>query len=83
MVDRITTLTHALTPRRENLRALPFYYRQLFSGQTTVSETFWVGRKLELDRARAAIRRHDSGREGALFVVGEIGSGKTALCHFT
>ncbi|MEM9456528.1 MAG: AAA family ATPase [Myxococcota bacterium] len=81
VIDRITTLAHALTPRREHLRALPFYYRQLFSGQTAISETFWVGRTLELDRARAAVRRHEHGQEGALFVVGEIGSGKTALCQ--
>ncbi len=81
VIDRITTLAHDLTPRREHLRSLPFYYRQLFSGQTTISETFWVGRKAELERSRAAIKRHDQGREGALFVVGEIGSGKTALCQ--
>lgn len=80
-VDRIIAVTHPLTPRREQLRALPFYYRQLFSGQGTISDTFWVGRQLELERARAAIKRHEQGGEGLLFVVGEIGSGKTALCH--
>ncbi|MCA9649690.1 MAG: amino acid permease [Myxococcales bacterium] len=81
VVDQITATTHALTPRRELLRALPFYYRQLFSGQASVSETFWVGRKAELERARAAVRRYEQGGTGALFVVGEIGSGKTALCQ--
>lgn len=81
VVDRITAVTHALMPRREQLRALPFYYRQLFSGQATISDTFWVGRQLELERARAAIKRHEQGGEGLLVVVGEIGSGKTALCH--
>ncbi|MCA9707772.1 MAG: amino acid permease [Myxococcales bacterium] len=81
VIDRITTLTHALSPRRDNLRALPFYYRQLFSGQTSISETFWVGRAPELERARAALRRHDAGQEGAILVVGEIGAGKTALCQ--
>ncbi|MEM7156141.1 MAG: AAA family ATPase [Myxococcota bacterium] len=80
-VDQITTTAHALTPRRDLMRSLPFYYRQLFSGQATIGETFWVGRKAELDRARAAIKRHDQGGAGALFVVGEIGSGKTALCQ--
>lgn len=81
IVDRVRAASAALTPRRDVLRALPFYYRQLFSGQGNVGETFWVGRKAELERARAAIRRHDHGEAGALFVVGEIGSGKTALCH--
>ncbi|MEX1368462.1 MAG: AAA family ATPase [Nannocystaceae bacterium] len=81
VVDQITTMTHALTPRRELLRSLPFYYRQLFSGQASISETFWVGRKGEIERARAAVRRHEHGGAGAIFVVGEIGSGKTALCQ--
>ncbi|MCH9679901.1 MAG: AAA family ATPase [Deltaproteobacteria bacterium] len=81
VVDQVTTLTHGLTPRRDLLRSLPFYYRQLFSGQATVGETFWVGRKAELERARALIRRHEQGSRGALFVVGEIGAGKTALCQ--
>lgn len=81
VVDRVTAIAHGLTPRRELLRSLPFYYRQLFSGQGTVGETFWVGRQAELEQARAAIRRHDHGDAGALFVVGEIGSGKTALCQ--
>ncbi len=81
VVDQVTAIATAMTPRRDLLRSLPFYYRQLFSGQATVGETFWVGRKAELERARAAIRRHEHGGHGALFVVGEIGAGKTALCQ--
>ena len=81
VIDRVTAITHALTPRREQLRALPFYYRQLFSGQATISDAFWVGRQRELERARTALKRHEQGAEGMLLVVGEIGSGKTALCH--
>ncbi|MBV1862725.1 MAG: ATP-binding protein, partial [Nannocystaceae bacterium] len=81
VVDRIAELAQSLTPRRDLLRALPFYYRQLFSGQATISETFWVGRQAELARIKAAIKRHENGGQGALFIVGETGAGKTALCH--
>jgi len=81
VVDRIAELAQNLTPRRDLLRALPFYYRQLFSGQATISETFWVGRQNELGRIKAAIKRHENGGQGALFIVGETGAGKTALCH--
>ncbi len=81
VVDQISALAHAMTPRGDLLRALPFYYRQLFSGQATISETFWVGREAELGRIKAALKRHESGGQGALFVVGETGSGKTALCQ--
>lgn len=79
--DRVMALAHVLTPRAEVLRSLPFYYRQLFSGQATISETFWVGRRAELERARAALKRHADGAHGALFVLGETGAGKTALCQ--
>lgn len=81
VVDRISALTGAMTPRGDLLRALPFYYRQLFSGQATISETFWVGREAELARIKAAVKRHEAGGHGALFVIGETGSGKTALCQ--
>ena len=81
LVDRISAMASGAKPRPNLLRSLPFYYRQLFSGQATISETFWVGREAELERARAALRRHDHGEHGALFVVGETGAGKTALCH--
>jgi hypothetical protein len=81
VVDRVAALAQRLTPRTELLRQLPFYYRQLFSGQATISETFWVGRDMELSRIKTAIKRHEQGGQGALFVVGETGSGKTALCH--
>ena len=81
VVDRISALTAAMTPRTDLLRALPFYYRQLFSGQATISETFWVGRENELARIKTAIKRHEGGGHGALFIVGETGSGKTALCQ--
>lgn len=81
VVDRISALTQGLAPGGDLLRALPFYYRQLFSGQATISETFWVGRQSELARIKAAVKRHEAGGHGGLFIVGEVGSGKTALCQ--
>jgi amino acid transporter/DNA replication protein DnaC len=81
VVDRALRLTRASTPSERVLRSLPFYYRQLFSGQATISPTFWVGRKNALESAREAILAHQAGSHGALFVTGETGSGKTALCQ--
>lgn len=79
--DQITALARGAQPRKGLLSSLPFYYRQLFSGQSTISETFWVGRQAELERARAAVRHHEQGGHGAVFVVGETGAGKTSLCQ--
>jgi amino acid transporter/DNA replication protein DnaC len=81
VVDRALRLARASTPAERVLRSLPFYYRQLFSGQATISPTFWVGRKNALESAREAILAHQAGSPGALFVTGETGSGKTALCQ--
>ncbi|MEM6991994.1 MAG: ATP-binding protein, partial [Myxococcota bacterium] len=79
--DHVTTLARGAQPKKGLLASLPFYYRQLFSGQSTISETFWVGRDTEIDRARAALKQHEHGGHGALFVVGETGAGKTSLCQ--
>lgn len=79
--DHVTGLARSSQPRKGLLASLPFYYRQLFSGQSTISETFWVGREAELERARSAVRHHEHGGHGAIFVVGETGAGKTSLCH--
>ncbi|MBL4688305.1 MAG: ATP-binding protein [Nannocystaceae bacterium] len=79
--DHVTALARGAQPKKGLLASLPFYYRQLFSGQSTISDTFWVGRAREIERARAAIRQHEQGGHGALFVVGETGSGKTSLCQ--
>jgi len=80
-VDRITGLSRRAQSKKATLSALPYYYRQLFSGNATISATFWVGREAEVERARSAVRHLDHGGHGAIFVVGETGSGKTALCQ--
>ncbi len=77
--DRVVSLVSENTPRPEVLSELPFYYRQLFFGQSALGESFWVGRKAELAKAKRAIGSFERGADGAIFVTGERGSGKTAL----
>jgi len=79
LVDRVLEVVSAASPRAEVVKELPFYYRQLFMGQSTIDETFWVGRKDAEDRARAALAHHRRGNRGALVVTGDRGAGKTAL----
>ena len=37
------------------VEALPFYYRQLFVGQSAISDAFWVAREAELAKGRRAL----------------------------
>jgi amino acid transporter len=81
LVDRIASLVDANTPRPEVLEALPFYYRQLFFGQSALSDAFWVGRNAELEQVARAVASFRRGAEGALIIAGPRASGKTALAQ--
>lgn len=81
VVDRLQRFVRDATPRAEVISALPFFYRQLFFGQASFDESFWVGRDDELALARTALANYRRGAQGALFVVGDPGSGKSALCQ--
>ncbi len=78
-VDRIASLVRSEVPAPEVTAELPFYYRQLFFGQSGVNETFWVGRKEQLAKAKVALHEFDAGHGGSLLVVGDRLSGKSAL----
>lgn len=77
--DRIATMVRAHTPAPEVLAHLPFYYRQLFFGQSGVGETFWVGRKEQVAKAKIAVQEFDAQNGGSILVVGDRLSGKSAL----
>jgi len=78
-VDRISSLVRSEVARPEILDDLPFYYRQLFFGQSGVNETFWVGRKSQLSKAKQVLSHFDAGTSGSLLIVGDRLSGKSAL----
>ncbi len=80
VVDRVRAFARNNTPRREVLDALPFYYRQLFVGQSAISDAFWVARDAELAKARRALGGA-RGAPGVVLVTGRRGAGKTALCQ--
>ncbi len=80
-VDAVLDLVEAHQPRPEVLDALPFYYRQLFLGKSTINRAFWIGRERELAEAARAVARYRAGYVGALVVTGDRQSGKTSLCR--
>ena len=80
-VDRLTAFVGQTRPRADVLKKLPFFYRQMFLGQSSITRSFWVERTVEIRNAREAISRHRAGAHGAVFVTGDRLSGKTALLH--
>ncbi len=81
VVDRSLEMVRSCSPSAEVLTALPFYYRQLFQGRSASDHTFWVGREEALAGAARAIDNHRAGFSGALVIVGDGGSGKSALAQ--
>lgn len=77
--EGVLELVDACAPKPDVLEAVPFYYRQLYLGQSAVHSAFWVGREAELEEARRAVERYERGFVGPIVVTGDHGSGKTAL----
>jgi len=58
-------------------KALPFYYKKLFTGSHVANTS--IIRKKELETARKAIARIDTGINGGILVIGKSQSGKSFL----
>ncbi len=78
-VEQVIADVAANSPTPEVVEKLPYYYRQLFFGQATLNENFWVSRDAEFALAKAAVSNFKSGKTGCLIIQGERGSGKSAL----
>ncbi len=79
VVERVIADTAAHTPNPDALDKLPYYYRQLFLGNATLNENFWVHRDHEVELAKKAIDNFKRGVAGCLVIEGDRGSGKSAL----
>ena len=79
--DGVLALVDDCIPSPEVIEKLPFYYVQLYSGQSALHSAFWVGREPELSRIRRGVHNYERGFHGAVVVTGDPGSGKTALCE--
>ena len=79
LVRRMADQVRASMPEPAVFEAVPTYYRQLFLGQTTINESFWIGRSRELALAQDAVARHRGGASGVLLLTGRPGAGKSAL----
>ena len=75
----LLSFAEAMTPSETVMKDLPFYYSSLFSGQSGISDDFWVGMRAELEECGRAAQRFKSGFPGALIITGSRSSGKSSL----
>lgn len=80
--ESIMDLIDRVVPLPEVMKALPHYYKNLFSGRSSIGEDFWIGRNIELAQFDKAIKRFRSGVKGGIMLLGERNAGKTALCRY-
>jgi len=79
--EGVLALVEAFSPDPVVIEALPSFYTQLFSTQSTLHSAFWVDREREVQRLEQAIVRYGRGFHGAIVITGDPGAGKTALCE--
>ncbi len=80
-LSKLIQLKEQLSPSPEILTKLPFYYRQLFTGQFVAQSALWVGRDEQLNQARQAINRHKSGMKGFITITAGPAAGKSFFVH--
>ena len=78
---RLQNFLDRVSPRPAVLEQLPFYYKQLFTGQQTVGRTLLPNREREWARAQKAAERMRDRQGAGLLVVAEAMSGKTYFCE--
>jgi len=80
--EQVLDLLDEISPVQKVYDSIPAYYRNLFSGRSSISEDFWIERSLEQGAFEKAWRHYLSGYHGATMILGERNSGKTAFCRY-
>ena len=76
---KILSIVNQLTPDKEVLNALPYYYKQLFLGKHFRGKEYLITRENEITKAAEAIENYRNGYKGGLLILGEPHSGKSTL----
>ena len=80
--EQMLDLLDDIHPENKVYDTIPIYYKNLFSGRSSISEDFWIDRPLEQNLFAKAWKHYLAGYHGAVMVIGERNSGKTAFCRY-
>ncbi|MFW6019844.1 MAG: amino acid permease [Bacteroidales bacterium] len=81
-IEDILDIVEASRNDRQIMNTLPFYYKQLFLRRHNHLTDFHVGREEQLNKAKKALQRYNSGYKGAFLISGESYSGKSFLAQY-
>jgi len=82
--QKVLNLSESVSAREKVMNQLPLFYRNLFSGRSSISEDFWIKRDGDEELFVTGIRRYNSGYQGGILIIGDRNSGKTTFCrHIT
>ncbi|MCF8328182.1 MAG: hypothetical protein K9I29_07780 [Bacteroidales bacterium] len=81
-IEDVLDIVEASGGNRQIIAGLPFYYKQLFLRRHNHLMDFHVGREAQLNKARKALNRYNSGYKGALLISGDSYSGKSFLAQY-
>jgi amino acid transporter len=80
--QRLLDFVEQVSPNTKIIEKLPQFYKNLFSGRSSISEDFWIGREADEKIFKAGLDRINSGYQGGIMIVGDRNSGKTAFCRY-
>lgn len=69
-------------PKPHILKKVPVYYQNLFSGSSSIVDDFWIERTTEQNRFETLVQKYKAGYQGAILILGNKNSGKTAFSRF-
>lgn len=82
LTEQILDFITEISPDYTTYDKIPAYYKNLFSGRSSISEDFWIERKSGQEQFEKAYRHYREGYRGGIMVLGERNSGKTAFCRY-
>ncbi|HUW93216.1 MAG TPA: hypothetical protein VMV74_08635 [Bacteroidales bacterium] len=80
--QKLLDLIDQVSPDTKVIERLPQFYKNLFSGRSSIIEDFWIGREADEEMFMAGIDRNNAGYKGGIMIIGDRNSGKTAFCRY-
>ena len=81
-ISRILKLVETVSPQQAVMEQLPNYYKNLFSGRSSIGQDFWIYHEEQEIQFEIAVNRFYSGSGGGIVMMGERNAGKTAFCKY-